>query len=248
MSNDCLQTKTGFLIALSLSLGGIAVASWLLIAGEKVANEVEMTSKLGEEPAIVRQDGKVIIEWELKNNSSSMLSIRHMVTTCTCSTPEAKKREIEPGGTGIVSVTVAPGRRRGEMDAMMEVVYALDGSPGLRVMPFVKRVRIDPDIVTSTNLIEFTPKSEAEFQLVVWAQHGSVFRVTNVSCDRPWLTAEKMSDGEKTRIAVVMDRNRETSGSWSGTLTIETDSEKDPRIVVPIAGSGHLKSDGQTGA
>jgi len=188
---------------------------------------------------VVDQGAKVEHTFQLANRGDGELRIDHVKSTCGCTVGVVSAREVPPGGTGRVTVTLDTDRLVGHSTKVV-TVYTSDPDAPAAALTLTGQVSVD--LVMTPNPLYLGRLRRGDLTrrevLITPGREGATYAVTAVEHPNPALhtTLEARTDGPGQRLLVELDPGIPL-GRFNEQVTLRTTSPRQAAMVLPVFGS-----------
>jgi len=198
----------------------------------------ETTYDFGE----VFEDQKLIHTFEIKNSGDALLEIKDIDSDCACTAADSDRR-IPPGGSGRITLTIAPYSVLRQFTKKTTVFF---NDPDQRQVVLTMKGYGKPFIeIQPSHIIRFRgkPGEDLRSQVRFISHLPGKFEVTGFKTNIPQFIEVNVKAEEPGRTYVVEVRNkRQESGNYAGLIEVFTTSEKRPRLIIRVFGELSIPS------
>lgn len=184
-------------------------------------------------------DQKITHEFVVKNAGDEPLELTEVKTTCGCTVAELQTHLLEPGQETIVGVTFNLKGKQGPQHKRITVLSNDPDQPsyGLELTgTALTTIMVEPSIINFGRIEDAEPHEQKI--IIKSMREGHTFNILDVTAseDSPFKAAlETVSPGKEYTVAAVSNPNL-MPGTLSGRITVRTDDESRPAILVQVYG------------
>lgn len=213
-------------------LGGAAAVVYAAVAGQQPSIQPGLYPEpdrldFGELAQGDVRDG----QFRLTNRHPESIELLDTLTGCSCTQSTLSAKHLAPGESCDLGVKWSVGTRRGRLSDSVHVAYRtaagkqhmLDLGLGANVVPDIHFAPADPTFETrepTRIVIKFTPGRRDPFRLKHAAANQAAFRTE--------------LDAARAEVTVAFDPAKWLSIGADPVLSVETDSERQPTITIPL--------------
>jgi hypothetical protein len=168
--------------------------------------------------------------FEIKNPGKEVIDIIDVQVSCSCSSVQISKSNLQPGESVKLEFKYSSGSRRGTIDASSSIRYCSPAIPSV----FEKRIkvtgRITPEYRVEPEVLKAFSET-CDVQAIV--MEGDGLEVEGVTCDKSYfdVSLEKI-EFSRYIVKVRFDHSLYYNGAGVGRLTIRTNSKVQPIVEV----------------
>lgn len=190
----------------------------------------------------VFEDRKLTHTFEIQNSGDAVLEIKNIDSDCTCTTTEADRR-ISPGGTGRITLTIAPFSVLREFTK--KTTLSLNDPDNRKVILSMKGVAKPFIEIQPSHIVRLRgkPGEELSGRVRFISNLPGRWEIKETRTDIPDNIDVTVKTEEPGRIYVVEVRNKKReAGNYAGKIELFTTSEKRPRLIIRVFGELSLPS------
>jgi hypothetical protein len=190
----------------------------------------------------VDEGGDIIHLFKISNKGKSTLSITNVSTSCGCTAAVVDKKEIPPGGHGVIKATYHTQGRPGHATKVITVTSNDPKNPNFQLkldMTVVREIEITPEKVYLYNIQHGQPQTatvklvgKPKLPLEIIGVQSSSNSVT-VSKITPYVEEATHRSGATLEVDVPATK---PFGPFTDTLKVQTNSKKKPEVDIDVWG------------
>ncbi len=176
------------------------------------------------------------------NQGKSTLTISHVSTSCGCTAAVEDKKEIPPGGQGVITATYHTKGRPGHATKIITVTSNDPLNPNYQMkldMTVVRDIDVQPDRVYLYNVphgqaqtisVHIIGKPDLSFKILSAQSANGVITVSGITSNLYPITRQYNATVQVTLPAT------QPIGSFSDTIKIQTNYDKKPELDIDVSG------------
>ncbi len=222
--------STAILMTVSVVLG-----AWIVGTGRRGPARVEV-DRLAHNWGNVVPSSRLTTSFLIRNGGGKQLLFGDVKASCGCAAPALPVRSLSPGGDVALNVEVYAAAEVGNKLVMITIPTNDPDRPEIALQLYYRSwlgIQAKPQVVEFGRM---RPGDLADKSLQVFAADGKPFRIVRTDCSSPEI--QVLVDGGAVprpvhRIRVTLKAG-EREGHIRDNLTVGTDLEDTPRIVIPM--------------
>jgi hypothetical protein len=225
----------------------ITVGALLSIAGSMLSMSLVCLPKWGRDDldvapdsvhdlGLLRQGVEAKGDFELRNPTSTTVRLLEVSTSCGCTGYELSRREVAPGQSAMLTLTLNTGEARGTVRIRAVVVYQKQGEEQKRVSVLQLQAQMDPDYGVEPERLEFGAGRPSLQRVVLWPRHIPQLRVMAAACNQRFFEAQLVAgdDQQQSVLEVRFLSDDYYSEAGPACVTVFTDSQRQPTVRIPV--------------
>ncbi len=191
---------------------------------------------------ILKQQEEKDVVFRLFNATSAPVEIVQISTSCTCTRAEAAVRNLLPGESTELTARLHIGSRRGQVAALVNVLYRVGGTQlerlSLTITATVEpHYTLIPEEVVFDRVEDNNTDLSLEASFIIAPSNGPAMRVLKAYSTHPAIEVKSISQDTETgntTIHLVFDPTRCIAPSVKAEVIVHTDSKLEPIHRVPV--------------
>ena len=179
---------------------------------------------------------KVKHVYEFENRGKRILKISKVKTSCGCTAAILTDKDVPPGKTGKIETTFNSGTSRGNVKKTITVTSNDPNSPAYRLSisgEIIEEISAKPHNI---NFGSIYINAETDKIITINSLTESNFNIKKITSSKAFANAsivEKNDEGYKIKVTL---KGNHKMGRFSGSVHLETDSPRQPKVTVPFFG------------
>lgn len=174
----------------------------------------------------------------IRNVSDQAIRITRVIASCSCSKADVLRHSLRPGESTSLELEWSTEERRGKVDLSLNLVVAEENRPGLKHFSVELSADVVPDYVTDVDRMTFNRGNKEHQEQLITLSPGpgrkSIAILKAYSSHKSLGVSHVEHDGLH-RLTVRFSPESGPSQPIVADLVIETNSEKDPILRIPVA-------------
>jgi hypothetical protein len=187
---------------------------------------------------LVRQQVTQVAEFQLRNDAASPVRIDEVTSTCGCTQSQIAPRDLAPGESATLRLTLSTHERRGSLVVHSVVTYRKAACEQKYGLPLWVRATVDPDYEVIPEELSFGAGRPNFQRVVLRPEHLPFLQIKSLSVDRPFFEARLAqaagTAGERS-VEVVFHPERHYPGAENAYLLVSTDSQRQPVVRIRLS-------------
>ncbi len=174
--------------------------------------------------------------YKFENRGKSILEINKVKSSCGCTAVILTDKNVLPGKTGEIKATFNSGSNRGNVKKSITVASNDPNSPTYRLSisgEIIEEISARPHNI---NFGSIYINDEIDKNITVKSLTESNFNINKITSSKPFVNAsiaEKNEGGYNINVAL---KGNHQVGRFSGNISLETDSPRQPKVTIPFFG------------
>jgi len=184
----------------------------------------------------IRQATESSVDYTVCNRASAPIWLLDVAMSCTCSGAEFSKRELAPGESATLTLNFDTEGRRGSLVIRGVLAYIIKGEEKSHALRLGVEAEIDPDYAVEPERLAFGDGRPPVQRITISPRHISDLKIDKVACNLRFFQARVLpkDDSSKQDIEVTFLEDGYYPDAGFGKLTVSTDSERQPMLIVPL--------------
>jgi hypothetical protein len=195
---------------------------------------------------VLKQQEERDVVFRLFNATEAPVEIVQVSTSCTCTRAAVAARNLRPGESTELTARLSAGTRRGQMNALVNVLYRVGKAQSVERLPLRISATVEPHYTVVPEDIVFEQGRDGkkdtgqEANVIIVPNSGSPVRILKAYSTHPAVQVEMITRDTVdtvtggTTIHLIFDPTRCIAPSVKAEIIVQTDSKMEPIHRVPV--------------